>query len=139
MLGLDLVAVRLGGSRLRTPDDDPDVALLENSGSNVPLPPSAALMIFRAGRLGAISLCTVGKSATFCLRIGLKLGDSILGDLFMNMEVDVLSELGAGIIGVLCVLATRGRLVALDGAGSTAVVEPPPFNMLVKELPWSAV
>jgi hypothetical protein len=100
VLGLDLVALRLGGSLLFILDPIGD--LLEKSGNKVPLPLSAALMIFRAGSLGALSLCTVGRSASFLLRRGLNRGDAILGDWFMNTGgAGVLSELGAGIGGVL--------------------------------------
>lgn len=55
------------------------------------------------------------------------------------MEDTVLSELGAGACEGLDVVLNRGRLVALDGEGSTAVVVPPPLNRVDNELPAFAV
>lgn len=94
--------------------------LLEKSGNNVPEPLSAARRMFRFGALGAMSLCTVGNSPVVaCFRIGLNLGDTMLGDRFINMDDDAFREAGAGTAGTtFFAVPNRGRLLALDGAGS---------------------
>ena len=131
--------VRLGSARLRVIEPEGD-KFEEKSGNIDPLPLSAALMKCRAGSLGEVSLSTtpvslitLGSSGTVLCRTGLNLGDTMLGEGFMNIEVAALIELGAGVDGALCALLIRGRLVALDGAGSTAWLELPPFNMVDNE------
>jgi hypothetical protein len=125
-LGLDLVALRLGGSRFLIPDG----ALLVNSGKRVPAPFSEAFIIVRLEGSGGRSLCTLGNSERVCGRRGLKRGEMRFGDRFINMEDVALIELGAGMDGVLGVLPSLGRLFALDGDGCTAEDEITPFTVV---------
>lgn len=128
-LGLDLVALRWGGSRFRMTALDSEVLLELKSGNKVPEPLSAARSIFRSGFLGALSLCAEGGSLVVaCLRIGLNLGDTMFDDrLLINIDDDVLVEDGAGTFVTLEKLPNRGTLLALAGAVSTGGVELLPF------------
>lgn len=125
-LGLDLVAMRLGGSRFLMPEG----VLLAKSGKSVPEPFSVAFITVLLGASGGISLCTLGNSDRVCGRRGLKRGDSMLGDRFANMEVVALIELGAGMDGVLGALPSLGKLLALEGDGCTEEDEPRPFKVV---------
>ena len=120
--------MRLGGSRFLIPEEEG--GSLVNSGKSVPVPFSLAFIIVRLGASGATSLCTLGNSDRVCGRRGLKRGVKTFGDRFVNMDDDALIELGAGMDGVLGVLPSRGKLLALDGDGCTPEDEPIPFNVV---------